>query len=549
MQFEKILDEVGGFGLYQKVMCFSMIPFTTGLCGMVYYVQLIVLSVPDFRCAFPKTSTLSIPNAHTLSTTNSSTNAATVSSVYTGMSYNMSTGNDTEIFFHSTCHYPAEGADGAEIPCTDWVFDDVNMLPTLSTENLWVCENAWRPYTIMTMFWVGNVVGALSMGLVSDRFGRRPALLVCCLLYGTAGVASAFVSNFYAFLVLRMLVGSVHHTLPHLSFVIVLEFCSSSRRVVPLFVVTMIYTVASMLATVLAYSIWGWRTLVVITAAPALAIVFIYHWIPESASWQLTQGKIEEATTKLHHIASVNGKNLSRENISKIIAKATNNVELVSNKKDSEINNQHDDSSYTNTKLLSVLLTYPILRRRIIIVMIIWMLGCMCYYGHAQNTANMGKHLLLNYFLGAAAEIPSWATPFLIERFGRKPPLFAVFLLSGVAGIVYCGLVGVVNVSAVGLIGRLAVSAVYCITLQYGPEVFPTVVRGQGVAMAETLAGIAILLSPAIGYLEEYYNGLPLLVFGLLGCIAAGLTLLLPETKGISLPNTPEEAENITPSN
>jgi len=47
----------------------------------------------------------------------------------------------------------------------------------------------------------------------------------------------------------------------------------------------------------------------------------------------------------------------------------------------------------------------------------------------------------------------------------------------------------------------MTMTAAYYIALQFGPEIFPTVIRGQGVALAETLGGIAILLSPAIVYL------------------------------------------------
>ena len=56
MQFENILTSIGGFGLYQKFLCFTLIPLTTGLCGLVYYAQLIVLSAPKFECVTELTS-------------------------------------------------------------------------------------------------------------------------------------------------------------------------------------------------------------------------------------------------------------------------------------------------------------------------------------------------------------------------------------------------------------------------------------------------------------------------------------------------------------
>ena len=67
------------------------------------------------------------------------------------------------------------------------------------------------------------------------------------------------------------------------------------------------------------------------------------------------------------------------------------------------------------------------------------MVGCMCYYGHTQNTAHLGSNMLMSYFLGSVVEIPAWSAPWLIERFGRRLPLISAFIVSGVAGMVYCG--------------------------------------------------------------------------------------------------------------
>ena len=45
------------------------------------------------------------------------------------------------------------------------------------------------------------------------------------------------------------------------------------------------------------------------------------------------------------------------------------------------------------------------------------------------------------------------------------------------------------------------VSGAYYICLQYGSEIFPTVIRGQGVALCEIVGGIAIFISPLVVYL------------------------------------------------
>ena len=79
----------------------------------------------------------------------------------------------------------------------------------------------------------------------------------------------------------------------------------------------------------------------------------------------------------------------------------------------------------------------------------------MCYYGHVQNTSNLGEgNVYKSYFLGALVELPCWSVPIIISKLGRryiflfKPsmdynmiivrwPLLVFFATSGIAGVVY----------------------------------------------------------------------------------------------------------------
>jgi len=138
------------------------------------------------------------------------------------------------------------------------------------------------------------------------------------------------------------------------------------------------------------------------------------------------------------------------------------------------------------------------------LVNIICMMGFMCYYGHVQNTSNLGEgNVYKSYFLGALVEIPCWSIPIIIAKLGRRWPLLFLFSTSGFAGVVY-GFIPVewqLTSLSVGLIGRMTVNGAYFICLQYGSEIFPTVIRGQGIALCEIVGGIAIFLSPTVVYL------------------------------------------------
>ena len=42
----------------------------------------------------------------------------------------------------------------------------------------------------------------------------------------------------------------------------------------------------------------------------------------------------------------------------------------------------------------------------------------MCYYGHVENTSNLGGDVAWSFFFGALVEIPAYSVPFLINREG-----------------------------------------------------------------------------------------------------------------------------------
>ena len=45
----------------------------------------------------------------------------------------------------------------------------------------------------------------------------------------------------------------------------------------------------------------------------------------------------------------------------------------------------------------------------------------MCYYGHAENTSNLGGDVAWSFFFGALVEIPAYSVPFLINREIDRP--------------------------------------------------------------------------------------------------------------------------------
>lgn len=549
MHFEDLLKEIGSFGLYQRLLCFLLIPFTTGVVAFTFYVQLFVLTAPPHTCrqvapqdAGQATQDLYNQISHHLNATPFDMESKLV---YTCHEFDP---NVTSDYLAHNARVNVTSLDQLPFPtveCTsDWEYDHDVMFSSYTSEHDWVCNDAWRPYMVVTLFWVGNTVGSWLWGIMSDTCGRRPTIVLSLLVYGVAGVASVFVSDFYAFTALRFLVGFSHHTVTHLPFVLVMEYCGVESRVVPLLTIMMSYTLASIIAPALAWLMWDWSVLILMSAVPSVLMVLAFKLIPESASWLIARGKSECAREQLQTVAKVNGFQLPHAMVTQLLydGKSESQAESKNESRDGV-----DQPAETSRSILQAV-KYPSLRKNILLVLLVWMMGCMCYYGHCQNTAHLGSNIFTSYLLGAVVEIPSWCVPWLIHRFGRRRPLTSAFLLSGLAGFVYAFVPADMEwlILTLALVGRATITGAYYITLQYGPEVFPTVVRGQGVALSETLGGVAIFLSPSIVYLGEIQRRAPLLVFAGLSVLAGAATVLLPETGGVTLPNTLPQAEQFS---
>jgi len=308
------------------------------------------------------------------------------------------------------------------------------------------------------------------------------------------------------------------------------EYCGVSSRTVPLLMVMISYATASLTVPWVAMMLPSWRYLATLSSVAILPVLLCWKLIPESPSWLLVKGRHEEALAQLGMVARING-NVFKEDV----ARRELNKELES--KGSEVS---DEAS------LVKMFKTPRLGLHSFLCTVICMMGFMCYYGMVQNTSNIGgDNIYMSYFLGALSEVPCWSIPFVIAKMGRRWPLLFLFACSGICGI-SSGFIpadmALINL-AVGLIGRMTVTGAFFTCLQYSSEIFPTVIRGQGVAMCEIVGGIAIFLSPTIIYLDKISSILPLLILGLCSLLGALATFFLPETAGSALPQTLKDGQ------
>ena len=132
-------------------------------------------------------------------------------------------------------------------------------------------------------------LGALIFGYFADRFGRRGPLMVNILLYSILELLSGFAPTFTVFLVLRGLYGIAMGGEWGVGAALALESIPAERRGFFSGVLQQGYATGFLLAAVAFYFVYphfGWRAMFFVGAAPALLVLYIRSFVPESDAWK-----------------------------------------------------------------------------------------------------------------------------------------------------------------------------------------------------------------------------------------------------------------------
>src|SRR5579872_1994193 len=136
-------------------------------------------------------------------------------------------------------------------------------------------------------------VGAFLFGLMADRFGRRPALMVDIIAYSVFELASAFAPSLKVFLVTRALFGIAMGGEWGVGAALAFETLPAEGRGFFSGLLQEGYAVGYLMAALVygtAFSYVGWRGMFVIGALPAFLVIYIRTKVDESPAW--TQGRV-----------------------------------------------------------------------------------------------------------------------------------------------------------------------------------------------------------------------------------------------------------------
>lgn len=161
-------------------------------------------------------------------------------------------------------------------------------------------------WAVSSLGW-GAMAGNLGTGVLSDRFGRRPVLLLTAVLFLVSSILAATAHSFATFILARVLGGLAVGAAILIAPMYIAEIAPAERRGLLVSINQLMIVIgisASFFSNdlILAAGASSWRWMLGVEAIPALLFLGLLTTVPESPRWLLARGRREEALTVLRAV-------------------------------------------------------------------------------------------------------------------------------------------------------------------------------------------------------------------------------------------------------
>jgi SP family galactose:H+ symporter-like MFS transporter len=382
---------------------------------------------------------------------------------------------------------------------------------------------------VVSVVLIGAMLGALVAGMIADRAGRRPALILAGVVFAVGALISAAAPNAAVLIAARFVVGLAIG----LSSVVAPLYLSETAPRGSRGALVSLYQFAITLGILGAYLVdlafapsGGWRWMLALAVIPSVMLVGGMLAMPESPRWLFAHGRDDEARAILAR------------------SRAAGEIEDAVR----EIRAALATHSGGMRELLS-----PALRRPLVIGIGLAVLqqvtgiNTVIYYGpqifQLAGVSSNEASLLATAVVGVVNVLMTIVAIVTIDRWGRKPLLYTGVTGMAVALITLAATFSVpMAASSRGLLALISlVLYVGCFAFSLGPivwllisEVYPLPVRGRAMSVA-TLANWAANFLVSLVFLtmiQRLGSTATFLVYAALCIVTLWFTAtIVPETK------------------
>uniref|UniRef100_A0A8C8BJK9 Solute carrier family 22 member 7 n=1 Tax=Otus sunia TaxID=257818 RepID=A0A8C8BJK9_9STRI len=290
-----------------------------------------------------------------------------------------------------------------------------------------------------------------------------------------------------------------------------MEWVDIQHRTFSGILTSIFWSIGNMLLAMVAYLVREWHWLLVAVTGPCLLSIVCLWWVPESARWLIANGKVKQAQRHLLQCARMNG----REDFTV------------------------SPESYSYISLFRT----PVLRKISLCSGAVWFGVAFSYYGMSMNLTGFGLNMYLSQFVLGIIEIPAKMIMYvLVNRVGRRQSQAWTLILTGLS-IGANVIIPKSETLFLAIMGKGFSEAAFTTVFLYTSELYPTILRQNGMGYTSFVARLGGALAPLVFLLDEVWRSLPEVTYCAVAVCCGSVAFLLPETLNVRLPEGIEDIE------
>nr|XP_036293308.1 solute carrier family 22 member 11-like [Pipistrellus kuhlii] len=416
MAFSELLQHMGNFGRYQIMLAISILSISL-LLPIQHLVENFSGAIPAHRCYVHLldniTSKSKLPENITME-------------ALLRISIPMGVKNERE-----QCHrfrqpqwqllnYSDLAINTTELEteaCLDgWIYDQSIFTSTIVTQWNLVCKSKSLKFWSQAIYFYGYLLGPPLGGYISDKFGRKPALLASSLLAALLGTGSIFAPTFPIYCVIRFLLAVSLGTIYSASLSLFVEWMPSNVTAMIITMRALALSTGQALLGGLAYFLRDWRMLQLSISVPCFAFFLSIWWTSESARWLIISGKLDKALKIMRRVAHINGKKDVEETLNIEVLQSAMREELALLKR--------------NSKKIKVMES-PIVYKTIFLLCFLRFCAIFLAFGVFFDLKHLGSNVFMSQALLGAVDFPTKFLSFFVIKFLKRRPSIASSLFFG----------------------------------------------------------------------------------------------------------------------
>lgn len=396
---------------------------------------------------------------------------------------------------------------------------------------------------------IGCATGVLMVGPISDRFGRKKALLLAAALFLISAIGTALPRDIWTFILFRWL-GGIGIGIASMSTPMYIAEIAPAHLRGRLVSVNQIAIVGGILLVYFVnYFIarcgdqawneaFGWRWMFASGILPSVAFALLLLRIPESPRWLVEMGRVEQAKGILTKVAGEDFAHTELASIREALSVERGNwSELFSR-------------ALRRPLIVGILLA---ILQQVTGINVFLYFGTTIFKNMSASTG-VDAGMLQQIVIGGASALSTVVAIATVDKWGRKPLMFLGATGMGLSllamGIMAQNIPDPTAVS--GWMLLFIIVYVVCFGLSVGPvtwvilsEIFPTAIRGRALGLATFFLWIAdyavtqtfpMMDAKDSWFVQRFNHAFPFYIYAVF-CLALIVVLwwLVPETKGRSL--------------